>query len=114
MKRRREELIKLKNLLFYRELKARQQGKIKSKTYRKILKKKREKQDESLNAQELSELDPEQAAQLLEKEELKRLEERMTQRHKKTNSKYSRNANMRDKSTRASIEEQQRYETVCL
>ena len=41
---RRAELIRMKNLLFYREMKARRQNKINSKTYRRILKKQKERQ----------------------------------------------------------------------
>lgn len=59
MLKRQAELAKLRAVLFYRELKAKRQKKIKSKAYRKHLKRQRAKNQLSL--EELAELDPELA-----------------------------------------------------
>ena len=74
IEKRKQELIKMKNLLFYQEQKRMRQNKIKSKKYRKILKKSRE--NEKLSIEELREINPELAAKEEEKAELKRIKVR--------------------------------------
>ncbi|KAJ3095540.1 hypothetical protein HDU97_006816 [Phlyctochytrium planicorne] len=77
---RRAELAKMRALLFYAEQKQKKIAKIKSKVYRKILKKEKEKK----GAQDLAELDPELAKEMMLKQETDRIKERMTLKHKST------------------------------
>lgn len=101
---RRGELIKMKNLLFYQDLRAKRQGKIKSKSYRRLLRKQKEKSE--LNLEELQTLDPELAKMREEELEVARIEERMKLRHTKGVSKFSRGSNMQSLGVRGAIEEQ--------
>ncbi|KAI8813476.1 Utp14 protein-domain-containing protein [Cladochytrium replicatum] len=81
---RQRELAKMRSLLFYEEQKLKQMAKIKSKTYRKIRRRDKERQlkGEELTLEELNELDPEEAKSKLLKMERSRAEERMSLRHK--------------------------------
>ncbi|KAI8806247.1 Utp14 protein-domain-containing protein [Cladochytrium replicatum] len=81
---RQRELAKMRSLLFYEEQKLKQMAKIKSKTYRKIRRRDKERQlkGEELTLEELNELDPEEAKAKLLKMERSRAEERMSLRHK--------------------------------
>lgn len=80
---RRAQLAKMKNRLFYAELKAKRQAKIKSKTYHKI-----QKRDKLRRAAEesaaLAEADPEAAKEAGMKVERERIRERMQLRHRNT------------------------------
>ncbi|GAM29090.1 hypothetical protein SAMD00019534_122660 [Acytostelium subglobosum LB1] len=89
-RKRLREIIKLRNIMFYQEIKNKRQAKIKSKKYRKILKKQREKETEK-REEELSKIDPEFAKQRQMQAEEQRIRERMTLRHK-NNSKFMKNA----------------------
>nr|SVE84338.1 EOG090X08JJ [Daphnia pulex] len=78
---RRKELAKSRALQSYQEAKARRQNKIKSKTYHRLLK--REKMKNHVKEFEaLKEHDPEKALEKLEQLDKKRIEERMTLKHK--------------------------------
>ena len=90
------ELARIRGLMFYEERKRHQINKIKSKRYRKIRKKKGEK-DKEREMEMLREEDPELARELDEKEEIKRMKERMTLQHKNT-SKWARQQLKRGKS----------------
>lgn len=79
---RRKELRLMRSLMFREEEKAKRVAKIKSKTYRKIHKKERERTKLGMDA--LMELDPEQAEREQLKAEQARAKERMTMRHKNT------------------------------
>ncbi|KAJ3300996.1 hypothetical protein HDU76_005910 [Blyttiomyces sp. JEL0837] len=84
---RRAELAKLRSLMFYQELKQKKIAKIKSKTYRKVHRKKKGKngeEEEELSVAELAGLDPDLARDKLEKLEVARIKERMTMKHKNT------------------------------
>ncbi|TPX30837.1 hypothetical protein SmJEL517_g05700 [Synchytrium microbalum] len=84
--KRREELSKMRSLLFFHEQKQKKIAKIKSKTYRKIRKKeslaRSAAAQESLSVQDLMKLDPELARQKVAEQELARIQERMSLRHK--------------------------------
>ncbi|KAK5582613.1 hypothetical protein RB653_004198 [Dictyostelium firmibasis] len=88
-KRRLREIIKLRSIMYYQEVKDKRKKKIKSKKFRKIEKKKKEK-DLAKREEELMKLDPEYAKHKAEKLEERRVLERMTQRHK-NNSKFMKN-----------------------
>ena len=78
---RKSELSKLRNLLFFYEMKRKRINKIKSKQYRRI----RNKQDKRRGDKELEEMkliDPEYAKSLMMDQETKRSRERMTLKHK--------------------------------
>jgi len=77
---RQGQLAKLRALMYYQEKKFRRQAKIKSKKYRKLLRKSKERQ--KLTLEELKEIDPEAAKEEIMKLEYKRAEERMRRRHK--------------------------------
>nr|CAG4641809.1 EOG090X08JJ [Eurycercus lamellatus] len=78
---RRKELARSRVLQSYQEAKARRQNKIKSKKYHRLLK--REKMKNHVKEFEnLAEQDPEGALEKLEQLERKRIEERMTLKHK--------------------------------
>lgn len=80
MERRQSHLAKLKSLLFYHEQKQKRINKIKSKTYRKIKKRQREK-DEGKILEELKDIDPEAYADEQRKAEIDRAKERMSLQH---------------------------------
>lgn len=82
-KERLGELRKMRALLSYQEMKARRQGKIKSKKYHRILKKERLKK-EMKEFEELKEKDPELAIEKLRELEKQRILERVSLRHKST------------------------------
>ncbi|XP_065310457.2 U3 small nucleolar RNA-associated protein 14 homolog A-like [Dermacentor albipictus] len=82
-KERLAELKKMRALLSYQEMKARRQGKIKSKKYHRILKKERLKK-EMKEFEELKEKDPELAIEKLRELEKQRVLERVSLRHKGT------------------------------
>nr|CAG4649451.1 EOG090X08JJ [Scapholeberis mucronata]SVE93701.1 EOG090X08JJ [Scapholeberis mucronata] len=78
---RRKELAKSRALQSYQEAKARRQNKIKSKTYHRLLK--REKMKNHVKEfEQMKEHDPENALFKLEQLEKRRIEERMTLKHK--------------------------------
>lgn len=79
---RRTELRQMRELMFRAEAKAKRVSKIKSKTYRRIQKKERQKNQLSL--EELEELDADAAAEQRMKMEVDRAKERATMRHKNT------------------------------
>jgi U3 small nucleolar RNA-associated protein 14 len=82
-KRRRGHLAKMRALLFYHEQKRHHIKKIKSKKYRRIRKKQRERaQTAELEAH--TEENPDLARELEEKDEMERMKERMTLAHKNT------------------------------
>mmetsp|Transcript_1566 Transcript_1566/g.2148 ORF Transcript_1566/g.2148 Transcript_1566/m.2148 type:complete len:829 (-) Transcript_1566:135-2621(-) len=81
--RRRGQLAKMRALMFYHEQKRHHINKIKSKKYRRIRKKQRERVNESELSAQLEE-DHELAREMEEKEEMERMQERMTLAHKNT------------------------------
>ena len=82
IKERQSEVGKLKALLFANEAKMRRIKKIKSKTFRKLHRKRQERLREKEDG--LESLDPEEAAAQAEKMERARILERMSQKHKGT------------------------------
>ncbi|KAF0293644.1 U3 small nucleolar RNA-associated protein 14 A [Amphibalanus amphitrite] len=80
---RRKQLAKHRALLTYQEAKHRRQNKIKSRKYRRVLKKERLKQHLK-EFEQLKICDPEAALAKLREMEKQRVEERMSQRHKNT------------------------------
>ncbi|KAI8322685.1 small-subunit processome [Martensiomyces pterosporus] len=83
LRKRRRELRLMRELMFRSEQKAKRMAKIKSKAYRRILKKEKTKaQDKAM--ERLKEDDPEMYNALMEKMAQNRAEERMTLRHKNT------------------------------
>ncbi|GAX27924.1 U3 small nucleolar RNA-associated protein 14 [Fistulifera solaris] len=82
-KQRRGQLAKMRALMFYEEQKRHHINKIKSKKYRRIRKKQRERQKESEMEAGIAE-NPELERELQEKEEMERMKERMTLAHKNT------------------------------
>ncbi|KAF9575443.1 hypothetical protein EC968_003048 [Mortierella alpina] len=80
VEKRRAELRMMRELMFRDEIRAKRVSKIKSKLYRKIKKKERERN--GLTAQEMAELDPQQAHEERLLAEQKRAQERMTLKHK--------------------------------
>ena len=102
MQQRYQELNKLKSLLFKTEIKNRRVAKIKSKLFRKIKKRDKDREEKKLR-DHLEIIDPEAAAIYREKEELKKVEERLRVRHG-AQSKFAKNLkrfkNMDDKETR--------------
>ncbi|KAK1428166.1 hypothetical protein QVD17_16994 [Tagetes erecta] len=105
VKERQDRLAKMRSLLFRHELKLKRIKHIKSKTYRRLLKK-----DKSKGGSTDFEMNPELAKELAEKQEFKRAEERMTLKHKNT-SKWAkrikkRGFDLQDDGTRAAITEQ--------
>jgi U3 small nucleolar RNA-associated protein 14 len=87
LKRRYEEMKKVRGLLFQQEMEHKRKSKIKSKLYHKIQKKKREKQENEILAQ-LQEVDPEGVKRYLEKQKMGRIKERIELKHS-INSKFS-------------------------
>eukprot|EP00536_Pseudo-nitzschia_multiseries_P018228 jgi/Psemu1/328766/estExt_fgenesh1_pg.C_22780001 len=82
-KKRRGQLAQIRALMFYHERKRHQMKKIKSKKYRKIRKKQRDRLKESAMEAAMEE-DQDLAQELKEKEEVARIQERMTLAHKNT------------------------------
>ena len=80
--KRTAELRKMRDLLFYHETKAKRISKIKSKSYRKVHKKAKARQEEREAA--LGSLDRHTAQKLALKREMERVQERMTLKHKNT------------------------------
>lgn len=80
---RRAQLMKMKNRLFYAEMKAKRQAKIKSKTYHKIQKRDKLRRQAEEQAQ-LAEADPEGAKEAGMRMEKERIRERMQLRHRNT------------------------------
>lgn len=78
---RRKELMRLRVLQSYQEAKARRQNKIKSKKYHRLLKRERVR-NHAKEFEELKERDPDGALEQLEQLEKRRIEERMTLKHK--------------------------------
>lgn len=102
MQERYGELSKLKSLLFKSEMKNRRVSKIKSKLYHKLKKRDKEREEKKLR-DHLEMIDPEAAQVYRDKEELKKVEERLRVRHG-SGSKFAKNLkrfrNMDDKATR--------------
>ncbi len=82
-KKRRGQLAQIRALMFYHERKRHHMKKIKSKKYRKIRKKQRDRLKESA-LESAMEQDEDLAKELKEKEEVARIQERMTLAHKNT------------------------------
>eukprot|EP00727_Mastigamoeba_balamuthi_P001704 m51a1_g11530 putative U3 small nucleolar RNA-associated protein (933) ;mRNA; f:5639-9178 len=82
VKKRQEELAKLQRLSFYHEIKAKRQARIKSKRFRKIQRKTRQRLEEE--AAEVAEVDPEEAERVRERIERDRIKERVTLKHQNT------------------------------
>lgn len=82
-KKRRGQLAQIRALMFYHERKRHHMKKIKSKKYRKIRKKQRDRLKESA-LESAMEQDEDLANELKEKEEVARIQERMTLAHKNT------------------------------
>ncbi|KAF9358269.1 hypothetical protein BGX26_002137 [Mortierella sp. AD094] len=82
VEKRRADLRMMRDLMFREEIRAKRISKIKSKLYRKIKKKERERN--GLTSEEMAELDPEQAREERMLAEQKRAQERMTLKHKNT------------------------------
>ncbi|KAI3697887.1 hypothetical protein L6452_30987 [Arctium lappa] len=105
VKERQDRLAKMRNFLFRHELKSKRIKHIKSKTYRRLLKK-----DKSKAAATEIEMNPDAAKELAEKQEFKRAEERLTLKHKNT-SKWAKHIkkcgfDVQDDGTRVAISEQ--------
>ncbi|CAN0235087.1 unnamed protein product, partial [Discosporangium mesarthrocarpum] len=83
---RQQELARMRALMFYQERKQHHMNKIKSKVYRKIRKRQRDRQGplDASDLQTLREADLEETQRLEEEQARKRVEERMTLRHKNT------------------------------
>lgn len=77
----------MKTLLFRQELKNRRISKIKSKLYHKIKKREKDREEKKL-VEYLEQIDPEAAQAYREKEEQKKVEERLKLRHS-SNNKFS-------------------------
>ncbi|KAJ2740853.1 hypothetical protein GGI20_005576 [Coemansia sp. BCRC 34301] len=88
VRRRQHELRMMRELMFRSERKAKRMAKIKSKAYRRILKKDKDRAQEKA-MERLKEDDPEMHAMLVEKMARSRAEERISLRHKNT-SKWAR------------------------
>ena len=86
--RKRAELQKMRSLQSYAQIRAKRQGKIKSKRYHRRQRKAKEGENAKIY-EELEKSHPERFQEMLEKMERKRVEERMNQRHK-NNSKWVR------------------------
>jgi U3 small nucleolar RNA-associated protein 14 len=82
--KRRGQLAKMRALLFYHEQKRHHINKIKSKKYRKIRKKQRERQKEAELSSALEQDNVDLVRELEEKEEVERMKERATLAHKNT------------------------------
>ncbi|KAG0345146.1 hypothetical protein BG004_003929 [Podila humilis] len=82
VEKRRSELRMMRDLMFRDELRAKRVSKIKSKLYRKIKKKERERN--ALTEEEMRELDPQAAHEERLHAEQQRAQERMTLKHKNT------------------------------
>jgi U3 small nucleolar RNA-associated protein 14 len=107
-RKRRGQLAKMRALMFYHEQKRHHMNKIKSKKYRRIRKKQREK---TKDAEQLADVadDPVLARELEEKEEMERMKERADLAHKNT-SKWAKRilkrGNNVDKDTRRALSAQ--------
>jgi U3 small nucleolar RNA-associated protein 14 len=112
-KARREELAKQRALLFYHEIKAKRLKKIKSKDYRRRLKKAEKKKQDGAGEDGMLMLGDEELQQQREDAEYERAKERLTLKHKNT-SRFIRRAIKRgskhapDEATREAIAEQLR------
>ncbi|KAK7337453.1 hypothetical protein VNO77_18029 [Canavalia gladiata] len=104
-KDRRNQIAKMRSLLFRHEMKAKHIKKIKSKTFHRLLKKDRLKAEASQ-----IQMDPEAAKEYAMKQERLRAEERLTLKHKNQNRWakriLQRGLNSQDEGTRAAISEQ--------
>jgi U3 small nucleolar RNA-associated protein 14 len=87
LKKRYEELKKVKHLLFQKEIENKRKSKIKSKLYHKIKKKHKEREENQLLAQ-LEEVDPEGVKRFLDNKKLARIKERIELKHS-FNSKFN-------------------------
>ncbi|KAJ1793968.1 hypothetical protein LPJ59_004637, partial [Coemansia sp. RSA 2399] len=107
VRNRQRELRLMRELMFRSEQKAKRMAKIKSKAYRRILKKDKVRaQDKAM--EKLREEDPEMYAMVVDKMAMSRAEERMTLRHKNT-SKWAREMSKRshgDTDTQQALREQ--------
>ena len=84
MKERQKELAKVKALLFYQQMKNHRINKIKSKAYRSIRKKAKQRHQKEQDDQAISTGDADVAEELKEKTAFARVKERMDMRHKNT------------------------------
>ena len=104
--KRRRELAKIRSLMFHYEHKMKRIKKIKSRKYRRVLKKEKEKLAETMGDSDVED------DSRIRRAEQKRVEERMTLRHKNTSKwvrrQLQRKEGSRNPSTKAAIEEQLR------
>jgi len=87
LKKRYEEIKKMRFLLFQKEQDSKRKSKIKSKLYHKIKKKQREREEKML-LEKLGEVDPEAVKNFLEKKNMDRIKERIELKHS-FNSKFN-------------------------
>ena len=80
LEQRYSQLSKMKSLMFRQEHKNKRIKKIKSKLYHKLKKKEKQREEGKMRSY-LEEVDPEAAAELANKDELKKAEERLRLRH---------------------------------
>ncbi|KAJ2792552.1 hypothetical protein GGI18_000319 [Coemansia linderi] len=107
VRQRQRELRMMRELMFRSERKAKRMAKIKSKAYRRILKKDKDRAQEKA-MERLKEDDPEMHAMLVEKMARSQAEERMSLRHKNT-SKWAREMSKRshgDEDTQQALRDQ--------
>lgn len=104
------EISKLKSLLFRQEMKKKRVSKIKSKLYHKLKRKETDREEKKLR-EYLEQVDPEAAQAYRDKEELKKVEERLRMRHG-VQTKFAKNLkrfkNMDDKDTKDAYHEAMR------
>eukprot|EP01083_Nonionella_stella_P229514 812288_1 len=105
-KLRKKQIQKMRDVMFHQEIKFKRVKKIKSKEYRRQLRKLRKKHQ--LSVEEIQDLDPDLAFEEQYKREFRRAEERMTLRHKNVG-KWARRLNQREnlgEKAKAALEEQ--------
>ncbi len=108
IKEKQADIAKAKALMFYEQMKRHRINKIKSKTFRRIKKKQKEKKERN-GIEDLADDDEEAANAIIEEQTLKRIKERMNLRHKNTG-KWAKMAlsahGKRDSSVREAYQEQ--------
>jgi len=113
---KRQELARMRSLMFFQEQKHKRIKKIKSKLYHK-LKNKAEKRKTDRELEELKKIDPELHKQLIEKTETERADERITQRHKNRSKwikKALKHGTIHDPETRQAIAEQLKLNEILM
>lgn len=104
LEQRRGELAKIRSLQLYKELKHKHAKKIKSRKYRKMLKRAQDK--EKLSIEELAVVDPEKYKKLLEERELDRIKERLTLKHSNKSKWAKRAIKQKDLNIRQAVQDQ--------